>query len=232
MSPQNKSDINFEDYLYDKTFICPCCSNQFKTRAVRNGKVKIVSKDSDLFQRCEPFNPIIYDAIICNKCGYASMGKIFEKKLHKDDIIAIATKITPSYKHREYPSVYNVTIGIDRLKLSLISSMTKNAKASEIGYTCIKIAWLYRLLEDSDSENIFIENAYNKFNEAYSKENPPILGMDYNTIVYLVAELARKTGRSSEALKLFGTLITSPSTPSRIKEIAKEQRQLISDTVE
>ncbi|MEF9934048.1 MAG: DUF2225 domain-containing protein [Clostridium sp.] len=232
MSPQNKPDVNFEDYIYNKTYTCPCCENQFKSRTVRNGKLKIVSKDSDLFQRCEPFNPIIYDVVICNKCGYAAMGKIFEKKLHKDEIIAIATKITPSYKHREYPSIYDINIGIDRLKLSLISSMTKGAKASEVGYTCIKIAWLYRLLDDNESENIFIENAYNKLNEAYSKENPPILGMDYNTIVYLVAELARKTGRHSEALKLFGIIITSPSTPSRIKEIAKEQRHLITDTVE
>ncbi|KMT20860.1 DUF2225 domain-containing protein [Clostridium cylindrosporum] len=227
MTMQLNTDFKYEDFLYDKTYTCPCCNTTFKSKTVKTGKIRIVSKDSDLFQHCEPINPILYDVVLCNKCGYASMAKVFEKKLYKDEVKAIITKITPSFKPREYPNIYDVNTGIERLKLSLVSSMVKGAKASEKAYTCIKIAWLYRLLGDKEHEDIFIENAYNGFSEAFSKEDAPILGMDYNTIVYLVAELARKTNRTDEALKLFGKLITNPSTPSRIKEIAREQRQLI-----
>ena len=222
-------DINYDDYLYDKNYTCPCCKNSFKNKTPKIGKIRITSKDSDLFQHCEPINPIIYDVVLCNKCGYAAMAKLFENKLYDDQIKAIITKITSSYKPRVYPNVYDVNIGIERLKLALLSSMVKEAKESEIAYTCIKIAWLYRLLNDEENETVFIKNAYNGFFEAFNKEDPPIMGMDSNTIQYLVGELARKTGNNTEALRLFGRLITNPATPSRIKEIARTQRSLITD---
>lgn len=227
MTIASASEFKFDDYLYYKTYTCPCCKNTFKEKTVKIGKLRVVSKDSDLFQHCEPFNPILYDVVLCTKCGYAALSKIFEKKLHKDEIMAIISKITASFKPRIYPEVYDINTGIQRLKLSLVSSMTKGAKPSEKAYTCIKIAWLYRLLGDETNENSFIEFAYDGFSQAFNQETPPILGMDQNTIQYLVAELARKTNRTDEALILFGRLITSTVTPARIKEIAREQRLLI-----
>lgn len=227
MTIDSTTEINYKNYLYDKTYTCPCCKNTFKEKTVRVGKIKNISKDSDLFQRCEPFNPLIYDVVLCGKCGYAALAKTFEKKLHKEEIMAIISRITPSFKPRNYPEVYDVNIGIERLKLSLVSAMTKGAKPSEKAYICIKIAWLYRLLGDSINEDTFIEFAYDGFSQAFNEENPPILGMDQNTIQYLVAELARKTNRNDVALSLFGKLITSTVTPTRIKEISRQQRELI-----
>lgn len=149
------------------------------------------------------------------------------KKLYKNQIKAIITTITPSFKPKTYPDVYDLQTGLERLKLALVSTMAKNAKASEKAFMVMKIAWMYRLMGDTKNENIFLESAYKEFNEAFSTEDLPIFGMNQHNIEYLIAELARKTNRYSEALLMFGKIITSPNATNEIKELARKQRELI-----
>ncbi|MDY2608483.1 MAG: DUF2225 domain-containing protein, partial [Lachnospiraceae bacterium] len=43
-----KPKITEEDLLFDKTFTCPVCDEEFHSKMIRTGKVKLLSADTDL----------------------------------------------------------------------------------------------------------------------------------------------------------------------------------------
>ncbi|NLL71959.1 MAG: DUF2225 domain-containing protein, partial [Clostridiales bacterium] len=78
-------------------------------------------------------------------------------------------------------------------------------------------------------ENEFITNAYEGFSEAFMKESFPMCGMDENTITLLVAELARKTGKFEESSRWVSKILISRDASERIKEKARDIRDLLKE---
>ena len=70
-------ELSEEDLLFDKSYTCPVCDNEFKSKMVRTGKAKLISADSDLRPKYQGIDPLKYDAILCPKCGYASLNRYF-----------------------------------------------------------------------------------------------------------------------------------------------------------
>ena len=57
-------EFNEADVIFDKTEICPVCDNQFKAKAIKAGKVKLISSDTDLRPKYENVDTLKYDAIV------------------------------------------------------------------------------------------------------------------------------------------------------------------------
>ncbi|MDF2673640.1 MAG: hypothetical protein K0R09_1905 [Clostridiales bacterium] len=222
----NSKGVDILDYLYDKSFTCPVCNCDVKVRSVKSGKTRLMSKDTDLMPRHEPINPMFYDVAICPKCGYAAMVKYFDKIKHEQTLI-IKSTITPKFKAKAYPDIYDVDIAIERFKLALLNSVVKNSKMSERAYTCLKLAWMYRLKEDSETELKLLEQALIGFKDAFTKESFPICGMDTYTLIYLLGEISRRLGYPEDALRWFGKVIVTPGVNPRLKEMARDQKDLI-----
>ena len=55
-------EIQEEDLLFDKTYTCPVCDHEFKSKTVRTGKAKLVSADTDLRPKYKRINPLIFRA--------------------------------------------------------------------------------------------------------------------------------------------------------------------------
>ncbi|SEF51745.1 hypothetical protein SAMN05660865_00413 [Caloramator fervidus] len=216
--------------LYDKTIDCPVCNTQFKTKTVKVGKARLISQDTDFMPIYENINPLFYDVIICPKCGYAAMVSYFNK-IRQFQIELILNNITPKFKPKKYPDVYDVDIAIERYKFSLLNCAIKNAKSSEKAFNCLKIAWMYRLKKDTENELKFLELAYIGFKEALEKEPFPVCNMDQYTLMYLIGELARRIGKKDEALIWFGQVIIAKNARTKIKELAREQKDLIKSSV-
>ena len=215
--------------LYDKEVTCPVCENIFKARAVKTSAYRIQKKESDFFIRYDVINPYFYDVWQCNVCGYSAMKSDFEK-LRNFEVEAIQKKITPKWRGRRYPEVYDLDIAIERYKLSLLSYVVMETKASKKAMNCLKIAWMYRLKEDEGNEQTFLKQALEGFNDAYFNESFPIYGMDNHTVMYLVGELNRRIGNDEEAMKWFSQVITTHGVAPKLKELARDQKDLISET--
>lgn len=215
-----------DTFLYDKTIVCPVCDTEFKSKALKNGKTRRVGMDTDLMPKYEGPNPLFYDVHICPSCGYSALNQYFEK-LKPEQIQLIKATITPRFKYREYPETYDENIAIERYKLALLNSVVKKARTSEKAYTCLKIAWVNRLIENKEEEIKFLEQAYIGFKEAFEKEALPICGMDNHTLSYLIGELARRLGNNEEALLWFSKIIVTPGVNPRLKEMARDQKDLI-----
>lgn len=248
VAKSNKSPRNTfseEDIIFDKTYTCPVCDSEFKSKSVKTGKVKLHSLDSDLRPRYLQADPLKYDAVLCPKCGYASLTRFFKYVTYTQSD-SIKKNISVNFKPvSEIGSVYSYDDAIVRHKMALVSSIVKKAKTSEKAYTCLKTAWVIRgkaELLPSDTPNYdqviaqlhkeemeFISNAYEGFSEAFMKEAFPMCGMDENTIALLVAELSRKIGNLDESSRWVSRILVSRDANERIKEKAREIKDLIKE---
>lgn len=226
---KEKKDENPASHLYDQEVKCPVCESSFKARSVKSSSPRIQKRDSDFFIRYAVANPYFYDVWMCNVCGYAAMKSDFQK-IRSHQIEAVQQKISRKWTGRTYPDVYDANVAIERYKLALLNSVVMEAKSSRKAMNCLKIAWMYRLQEDENNEQVFLKQAIEGFNDAYTNEDFPLYGMDRFTTMYLIGELNRRVGNIEEANIWFSRVITTPNTPQKIKDLARDQRDLIKES--
>ncbi|MBU3113615.1 DUF2225 domain-containing protein [Clostridium lacusfryxellense] len=226
---EQKKEISKKSLLYSKTVTCPVCDNIFKAIAVKASSYRITKKDSDFFIRYSLINPYFYDVWICNSCGYVAMKADFNL-LRNMEIDLVKKSISPKWRERSYPETYDVNIAIERYKLSLLNYVIINAKSSKKAINCMKIAWMYRLINTPSAKEMelkFLNQALEGLNDAYYSESFPIYGMDKYSIMYLIGELSRRTGHKEDSLIWFSNVITTPNVKQSLKELARDMKDLI-----
>lgn len=236
-------EIKEEDLILDKSFKCPLCDHEFKTKMVKTGKAKLLSQDLDLRPRYSDIDSLKYGVVVCPVCGYASMLKTFpslmsaQAKLIKEQISSSFTGLG------QVGPIYTYDDAIMRHKLALVNTVVKRAKTSERAYMCLLLAWLLRGKRETlpaDTPNYeetatalkkeevdFLAKAKAGFEDAFSKESFPMCGLDENTIIYLVSALCAEIGATDEALRWASRLITSQSANDRIKDRARNIKEMI-----
>lgn len=234
--------FNEADVLFDKKCECPVCGKPFSYRAVRSGKLKLVSQDPDLRPKYDKFDPAKYDVVVCTNCGYAVLAKYFQAlpaahiKLLKENICGkvhgVANKPVLDYDD-----------AIQRYQLALASAIVKRAKDSEKAYICLKMAWIIRgkketLPDNTENydevmnqlradENEALNTAFEGFIAARQKETFPMAGMDELTVDYLLAVLATRFQHYDIASKLIASILTSKVANNRIKDRARDLKEQI-----
>lgn len=222
------NDTDVLNHLFDKQVICPVCNSHFKTKTVKSKSPRVISKDSDFFIRYSVVNPYFYDVILCNSCGYAAMRSDFDNiKTYKKELVF--SNVTPKWKPREYPDILDEKLAIERYKLALLNALLLDFSDSTKAMISLKIAWMNRLLDNTEQEKIFLGQALDGFNDAYIYEVFPIYGLQRDSLMYLLGELNRKLGNFSEALQWFSKTIVSVNSSYRVKELARISRDLIKD---
>lgn len=237
-------ELSEEDLLFDKTYTCPVCDTEFKSKMVRTGKAKLVSADSDLRPKYQGIDPLKYDAILCPKCGYASLSRYFNFVMDSQAKL-IKEQISRSFQYKsEDENVYSYNEAITRHKMALLNTVVKKGKTSERAYTCLKLAWLSRgkreelaakngsneeIAKIQEEEVQFLENAYEGFSAAFSKETFPMCGMDQYTVMYLVAELARRIGKVDEAKRWVSRVLVARDANRRIKDKALALKEMLQE---
>jgi uncharacterized protein (DUF2225 family) len=241
--------ITEEEVLFEKTFNCPVCGNDFKSKMVKSGKVKLLTQDTDLRPVFQHVDPLKYDAVVCPRCGYAALNRFF-KYLTDTQISLIKSTISASFKGLSGSGdTLSYDEAITRHKLALVNSIVKKSKTSERAYICLKTAWVIRgkienlSTEEETSENQmaiknlqkeeeeFIQKAYEGFNEPILKEAFPMCRMDESTVSLLIADLARRTHKYEEASRWLSKILVSRNSNERIKEKAREIKDLMRESL-
>ena len=91
-----------EAMLFDKTYTCPVCDKEIRSRTVRTGKARLIGMDVDLKQNYEYIEPIKYDVIACSGCGFTAVSRYFVPMIPSQKK-SILEKITPNYIHKSEP---------------------------------------------------------------------------------------------------------------------------------
>lgn len=239
------NEVKEEDMLYDKSYTCPICDKEFKSKTVRSGRARALGVDMDLRPRYENIDVLKYDVIACPNCGYAALPRYFPyltPKQKKD----IREKIAQNYKVREVDeaqTTYTYEMALERNKLALVNAIVKHGKNSERAYICLKTGWLLRGMnevlnpktedykkkkrENTATERQFLRNAYEGFMDARLHERPPLCGMDEMTVDYLLATLSIVFNEYENAERLIGAIILSKTANSRIKDKARDLKEIL-----
>ena len=243
---KEKPTFQEEEIIFDKTFTCPVCDQEFKTKQVKSGKVKLLNLDPDLRPVYQFMDPLKYDSIVCPNCGFAALNRFF-KYVTGAQAQLIKKNISASFKGmKESGSIFSYDDAIARHKLALVNAIVKKSKTSERAYTCLKTAWILRgkaenlpkeitdykkQIEELEKEELdFIIKAYVGFDEAFSTETFPLCGMDESTMTLLMAELARRIGKYDEAGRWVSRVLISKEANERIKEKARDIKEKLKDS--
>lgn len=233
-----------EEFLFDKTIVCCVCDKEFKTKRVKNGRVRMLKSDPDLRPRFQFIDTLKYGITSCPFCGYAAINRNFEhlapaqRRLIKEQI---CSQFQPTVQYDGATISYEMAI--DRYKLSLLNAIVKKGRASEKSYICLNLAWLLRekastMPEGTPGEKAaraecqkegetFYGQAYEGFLKAISQEMFPLCGMEESTVDYLLAYMSFHFKKFDISAKFLSSVITSPSASRRAKDMALELRNEI-----
>lgn len=227
-------------FLLDKAIRCAVCDKVFKTKMIKNGRVKRMEPDMDLRPRFEHIDTLKYDVASCPYCGYTAINRYFEhvsslqRKLIKEKVCA---NFKPSGAVE--PTLIDYDQAIERYKLALFNAIVKMAKNSEKAYICLKLAWVLRgkaeSLKDSDpakkeckeQEEAFYAQAFEGFNKAMAQESYPICGMDESTMDYLLATMSYHFKKYDVASKCIARILQSAAASNKMKERARDLKEMI-----
>lgn len=240
---QKAAPIKEEDILFDKTYTCPICDNEFKARTVRAGKARLLGTDLDLRPKYDGIDMIKYDTVVCPVCGYATLSRYF-KFLTSAQSKLIRANISANFKGRKPDDkVYTYEQALERYKLVLANAIVKRAKASEKAYICLKSGWLLRGMQESldgsdqgylfkkaaleKQEKEYLQNALDGFLAARQSEAFPMCGMDEFTVDYLIAALAMNMEQYDLSIKIISNLLGSSQVNSRMKDKVRNLKDVL-----
>lgn len=226
ISENKPQEVPLEQLLYDKKYECPLCDRKFTAKAIKSGKNRHIKSDTDLKPYYSMIDPSLYEVIHC-ECGYTAIEKAFYQ-IGPAQRNLIREEICKHFKNTIKEPYRKIEDAIVLYKLALLNAIVKKAKMGERAYICLKIAWLYRDLNDEVQEKAFIEKALEGFSQSLGQERYPLFHLDEYTVMYIVAELYRRVGKKEEAMKYIGTLILS-SANTRLKEKARDLRDIIKE---
>lgn len=246
---KEKKEITEDDLIYEKTYTCPVCEREIKNKTVKSAKAKLLGTDVDMRPRYQGIDPLKYDVISCNFCGYSALSRYFEG-IMEPQIKLIKEKISSSYTHtpEQGQGILTYEDALERHKLALLNAVVKKARSSEKAYICLKTAWLMRGMGEALDQNAedyeskrkeckegeleCLSEALKGFMTAMSNEtSSTIAGMDSTTLDYLCSALAYETGDFSTAQKLIANVILSPNANRRIKDKAMELKAVILEAI-
>ena len=229
--------------MFDKTYTCPVCDKEFKSKTVKIGRAKLKGTDMDLRPKYEHIDLLKYDVIACPTCGYAALSRYF-KYMTSAQAKLIKQNISQNYKGKELKGdTITYDEAVERYQLTLANAIVKQARASEKAYICLKSAWLLRgytesLDEKADDyatkkaeletqENEYLQNAFEGFLAARQSELFPMCGMDEQTVDYLISVMAVRFEQYDVASKLISTIIASTSASPRMKDKARDLKEIV-----
>lgn len=249
-TPKNENGENSEapkepeekDFLFDKTYTCPVCDHEFKTKTVKVGKAKLLGTDMDLRPKYDKIDSLKYDIILCPHCGYASLSRYF-KVITTPQAKLVKENISKGFKPLPEKEIYSYDDAMERYKLALANAIVKRGKASEKAYICLKMAWLARgkkeQLDVTDptydeqvrrceaDEMEMLKSTLEGFISARQSESFPMCGMDEVTVDYLIAVTAAKFEKYDIAAKLISNILLSSNANARMKDKARDLKEQI-----
>ena len=230
------------EMIFEKSYSCPCCYKDFKSKRVRTGKAQTLKPESDLRPMHKGIDTVKYDVVACPHCGYAALESSFSN-LSQVQIKWIRDKITQNFSGiKEYGEIYTYDDAILRTKLAILCTVVKMGRDSEKAFSCLKLAWLYRgkleelsneslqeamKLEDelkkSEFDNLVL--AFEGFSAAYSNERFPIIGMNESGYLYLLAELARRINKPDESKRLISRLLQERNISHNVRDLVYDLKE-------
>ncbi|WP_100332151.1 DUF2225 domain-containing protein [Bacillus xiapuensis] len=212
--------------FYQKQENCPLCGQVFHSTKMRTRFVKVADHESDLkpIYKQSGLNPLFYNVKVCCHCGYSftdDFSPYFAPGVREE----LKQKISANWTPQDYGKERDAQMAINSYKLALYSGVIKREKHLTLAGLALRIAWIYRDLQNSGQEQRFLRLAAKQYEEAYSKEDLTATAMSDVKVLYLIAELNRRTHHIETAVFYFSKVIEKQrmANDKKIIEMAKDR---------
>lgn len=221
--------------LFDKSYTCPVCEQNFTSKTVRTGKVHMLYSDYDLRPVYDTVDQVKYEVIVCPHCGYAALIRYYEESMSVKRANMIREAVSSRYKPIVWGTdLYTYEEAKLRYRLAMANAIAKGAKISEKAYLYLKNAWLIageteslkkqesvdevKIAANDKAEKEMRGFALDGFLQARASENYPIAGMDEKTLEYLLAALCIDQGRYSDCTRFLSNILMSKNITSNLRK--------------
>lgn len=234
MTNKEMTNLAELDALFDKKCNCSMCGNSFTSKKLRSRFIKLILTDTDLCPQYSPpeNNPLLYHIMVCPACGF-SFSDEFSPYYPPGTKEAIQEKVSSQWKSHSYSGKRTVKDAINTYKLALYCAWLKKEKHIIMAGISLKIAWLYRSLENQEQELRFIKLAIQEYEEAYSTQDYQGTKVSEIRVLYLLAELSYRAGDTNAAGKYFSKVIEGQrrTTETKIVQMAKDRWQEVRNDI-
>jgi uncharacterized protein len=211
--------------FYEKHVDCLLCKQKFSSTKIRSSFVKVDFYDKDFCPnyKSKDMNPVLYNIYVCPHCGF-SFSDEFSKYIIPVIKEELVEKVSNHWIPQDFGKSRSIQQAINAFKLASYCATVKREKKVTLAGIFLRIAWLYRMTGDK-SEQRFLTMASKEYVESYVNDDFRGSQMSEIKIVYLIAELLRRTGQYDEAVFYFSKVIEKQSsvTERTIVEMARDQ---------
>ena len=128
-------------YLFEKKYHCPICDFDFTSMKVRNSRLKIDKRETDLQVVYKDFTPSYYSIIVCPVCGYAASESRYSK-LKPAQREAITKEIINKWQGNSYSGLRSATDAVVTMKLGIKIAQVGHFPDIEIAFLALNLAWI------------------------------------------------------------------------------------------
>ncbi|AFS71375.1 DUF2225 domain-containing protein [Exiguobacterium antarcticum] len=212
--------------LYMKKCRCPYCLKETATKRVLSRHIRVDKTDRDGMIHYKGSNVYYYEPVQCTHCRFLFHDTF--GKLTTDVRETIATTILPSLPVLPFASTERTADqALQLYKLCLYTAQITRQKDAIQAMLGVRIAWLYRLLENREQELLWTERTVLKYEALYAAYLDPIqTGIPEETLLLRLADLYAVLDRTADARKWYSVIFQSKTVSDRIKKDARQHWEL------
>lgn len=219
------SKLNVEEY-YERNITCIYCTESFNTYKLRSRFTVPYQIDSDFCQhfREKMLNPYYYYINVCPHCGYA-FSEEFSSWFPKGSRELIGAQMKEQWEKRDLCKLRDLQQAINSYKLAIYAGSLKKEKHGVMGGLCLRLAWIYRLENNTEQEQRFLGLALREFEESYLISDFINSSLSELNTLYFCGELNRRLGDLPKAISYFTKIFEHPDRDEERKMLymAREQ---------
>lgn len=202
------------------------CKKSFTSKKLRSRFIKVTGYDSDFCPNytSDETNPILYHVEVCPHCGFSSTND-FSPYFPPGSVESIQSKVCDQWNPHDFGQKRSIHAAIKTYKLAVYCGLLKKEKNIAIAGMYVRLAWLYRSLQNKEQEQRFLKLAVNSYIDSYMADDFRGTQVSDVRILYLIGELSRRTYQNEQAVKFFSKVIEkqNQSIESGIIDMARER---------
>lgn len=219
---------------YDKKHMCIMCNQPFTSKKVRSKFIKVEKYDTDFlpYYASEDANPLLYHIQICPNCGY-SFSEEFTSYFPAGGKELMIESVCSKWGGQSFSSERTIEKALSTYKLAIYCASLKKEKNVTVAGLYLRLSWLYRITGNAEQEKRFAALAMHAYIESYTTDDFKGSKMSEVRVLYLIAELSRRTGQTEQAIKYFSRVFEQQkrATEPKIIEMAREQWGLMKENI-
>lgn len=212
--------------LYDKKCECLMCKKNFISQKIRTRFIKLAEVDTDFSPAYQPpeNNPIFYQIHVCPYCGF-SFSEETIKYFPPNSRELIQEKVVNNWTPQDFGGSRTIHQAIQTYKLAIYCGVLKKEKHIVLAGMYLRVAWMYRSLQNDGQEQRFMKLAIMEYHESYLKDDFRGTQVSEVKLLYLIGELSRRTFQTQQAVQYFSKVIErqKQSIEPKIIEMARER---------